>query len=107
MNRSFSSWRGVPTSPLGRYRLATTTPGSSISTYRPLRSNSATPKPIRTASGATRLSSETPLRPLTSECACTTCHPSGSRTSGSSCPGSARTSWRQTTSASVAASHSR
>lgn len=60
MKRSFSSWRSVPTSPEGRYRLATVTPGRSISTYRPLVSNSSAPatpkppKPIWVRSGACR-----------------------------------------------------
>lgn len=106
MKRIFSSCRSVPTSPDGRYREATVTPGRSASTYRPLPSNSAEPKPIRTRSGSRRVYRETPARPLAAAGACTTCHPSGSRTVSGSCAASARTSWRHSTSAEVPASHS-
>ncbi len=92
MKRSFSSWRAVPTSPEGRYRLATVRPGMSISAYLPELSNSSDPNPTAVRSGAVRDRTATPARPLAAAGAHTACQPGSSRSSAGSWSCSDRTS---------------
>ena len=108
MNRFFSSCRSVPTSPEGRYRLATVTPGRSASTYRPTprtRRRRSRPAPRR-ARCRDRIA--TPLRPFAAGSAHASCHPPRARDRASArvCSSLARVSCSTTTSAVVASIHS-